>query len=456
MLTVATLVLAALFRCACLAPTTPAKLYRYLISGLWLGFAGWTLGAVLQAWVPVWQMLIVGVALSLLLAFSPAKFQSAARPIADFFTIVSLGALSVIPVQLALVMSAALAFAIAGFMLDRLATLLTPRLQPWVLAMPAVLLLFLGLQVRQPGDFGSRLLEEDPLFPLRAALVVPTSGERLPLREGTAAWFIETPLEQRGTAVVLHGNHRNGSRQPSGIVLQGALLRAGYDVLAVDHPGFGASAAPAPTAGWRAWDPAFGALQALRYLQSQQGADLRETIIVGHSMGVDVALKLAADGAHASDVYLWGGSLDRPYGPNWLSGFHRERNLPCCLPTAVTDRLRAEFYGGGDHFAAALPPNHAPVHFVRFGLEHADVTHARELLYASIPEPKQLCDFDDVSHYFNTLSLRGFVLINTRTLRETAAIFSGAERADEICGRQPDDAGKPASAAVTSVSSAGR
>jgi pimeloyl-ACP methyl ester carboxylesterase len=436
MLTVATLVLAALFRAASLAPATSRKLYRYLISGSWLGLAGWTLGAVLQAWVPIWEMLVVGVALSLLAAFSPGKFQRYARPLADFFTIVSLGALSVIPVQLALVVSAALAFAVAGYVLDRFATLLSPRLHPAVLAMPAVLALILGLQVRQPGNFGSRLLEEDPLFPLRAALVVPTSGERLPLQQGTAAWLLETPIDEpRGTAVVLHGNHRNGSRQPSGIVLQGALLRAGYDVLAIDHPGFGSSAAPAATAGWREWDPAFGALQALRYLESQQGADLGETIIVGHSMGVDVALKVAADGARASAVYLWGGSLDRPYGPNWLNGFHRERNLPCCLPTAVTDRIRAEFYGGGDRFAAALPADHPPVHFVRFGIEHADVTRDRELLYAAIPEPKQLCDFDDVSHYFNTLSLRGFVLIDTLTRRETAAIFGKADPADEICGR---------------------
>jgi pimeloyl-ACP methyl ester carboxylesterase len=334
------------------------------------------------------------------------------------------------------VISAALAFAIAGYVLDRLAMWLSPRLHPLVLAMPVVLLLLLGLQVRQPGNFGSRLLEEDPLFPLRAALVVPTSGERLPLQQGTAAWLLETSLDEpRGTAVVLHGNHPHASRQPSGIVLQGALLRAGYDVLAVDHPGFGSSAAPAATAGWRAWDPAFGALQALRYLQSQQGAELRETIIVGHSMGVDVALKVAADGARASDVYLWGGSLDRPYGPNWLSGFHRERKLPCCLPAAVTDRIREEFYGGGDRFAAELPADHPPVHFVRFGLEHADVTRDRELLYAAIPEPKELCDFDDVSHYFNTLSLRGFVLIDTLTLRQVAAIFGAAEQADEICGR---------------------
>src|SRR4051794_25096335 len=111
MLVVATLVLAVLFRAASLAPATSRKLYRYLISGVWLGLAGWALGAVLQAWVPIWQMLVVGMALSLLAAFSPTKFQSYGRPLADFFTIVSLGALSVIPMQLALVVSAAIAFA---------------------------------------------------------------------------------------------------------------------------------------------------------------------------------------------------------------------------------------------------------------------------------------------------------------------------------------------------------
>jgi dienelactone hydrolase len=429
----ATLVLAALFRCACVESRDPRKLYRYLISGLWLGLAGWALGAVLQAWVPVWQMLVLGVVLAVATAFVPPGIRVFARPAADFLVVALSGVLSVIPARPVLVIGAALAFTLAGFLIDRISTfLIGRRLRPLLLAMPVVLVVALCLQVRQPGNFGSRLLDEDPLFPLRAALVVPSLGTRVALEDGKVAWLLETANgEARGTAVVLHGNHRYGSLQPSGLVLQGALMRAGYDVLAVDHPGFGASLVPAADATWHAWDPTRGAVEALRYLQGRKRVDPKQTIVVGHSMGVDVALKLVADGALAKAVYLWGGSLDRPHGPNWLSGFHRERNIPCCLPAAVTDRIRDEFYGGGDRFAAALPANHVPVHFVRFGIEHADVTRDREPLYAAIPQPKQLCDFDNVSHYFNTLALRGFVLIDTLTLRRTAEILEPAKQA---CG----------------------
>jgi pimeloyl-ACP methyl ester carboxylesterase len=426
MLTIATLVLVAMFRSAWLEPGAQRRLYQQVIGGLWLGLAGWAAGAVLEAWAPMWQMLIVGVALSVLSGAVPLQFRRYARPAADFLTIALLSVLSVIPVQLENVIAAAFVFAVAGFVVDWIRSLISPRLSPLLLAMPAVLVLLLAVQVRQPGNFGSRLLAEDPWFPLRVALVVPAAGDRLPLQGRTAAWLLENPVdeeEERGTAIVLHGNNRLGSQQPSGVMLQGALMRAGYDVLSVDHPGFGASPAPPASAHWSAWDPTSGALEALRYLRSHDESAL-ETIVVGHSMGVDVALKLAADRASAGAVYLWGGSLDRPSGPNWVSGFHRERNIPCCLPPDSLNKIRDEFYGGGDRFAAELPADHAPVHFVSFGIEHADVTRDREPLYAAITEPKTQCDFGSVSHYFNTLAIRGFVLLDTLTLRRTADIFA--------------------------------
>jgi pimeloyl-ACP methyl ester carboxylesterase len=427
MLTVAAVVLVALFRSAWPEPVEQGRrLFRRVIGGLWLGLAGWVAGAVLQAWVPLWQMLILGATLSVLSGLVLPRLWRYARLAADLLIIVALGVLSAIPVQPVLLIAAAFAFAAVGFGLDWIrSSLFSPRLSPLLLAAPAVLVLVLGLQVRQPGTFGSRLLEEDPLFPLRLALVIPSAGERLPLQNGTGAWLLETPLDEpRGTAIVLHGNHRLGSQQPSGLVLQGALVSAGFDVLSVDHPGFGASVAPPASADWRAWDPTLGAVDALRYLRDRDDdASTLETIVVGHSMGVDVALKLAADGASVGALYLWGGALDRPYGPNWVSGFHRERNIPCCLPPSSLDRIRSEFYGGGDRFAAALPEPHAPVHFVRFGIEHADVARDREPLYAAISEPKRVCDFSSVSHYFNTLAIRGFVLIDTLTVRRTAEIF---------------------------------
>lgn len=107
--------------------------------------------------------------------------------------------------------------------------------------------------------------------------------------------------------------------------------------------------------------------------------------------------------------------------------------FPARLRAVAMNRIRDEFYGGGDRFAAALGENHAPVHFVRFGIEHADVTRNREPLYAAITEPKELCDFDGVSHYFNTLSVRGFVLLDTLTVRRTAELFDGKMEAGENC-----------------------
>ncbi len=353
------------------------------------------------------------------------RLQRYARLAADFLIIAVLGVLSAIPVQPELVIAASFAFATASFVLDRIrAWLISSRLSPLLLAAPIVVVLALGVQVRQPGDFGSRLLDEDLLFPFRLALVIPSAGERLPLEDGTGAWLLETPLdESRGTAIVLHGNHRLGSRQPSGLVLQGALLSAGYDVLSVDHPGFGASAAPPAGADWHAWDPTHGVVEALRYLDDRNGPSHWKRSWWGTRWAWMWRSNSPRMAHPVGAVYLWGGALDRPYGPNWVSGFHRERNIPCCLPPASLNRIRDEFYGGGDRFAAALPEPHAPVHFVRFGIEHADVTRDREPLYAAISEPKRLCDFNSVSHYFNTLAIRGFVLIDTLTVRRTTEIF---------------------------------
>jgi pimeloyl-ACP methyl ester carboxylesterase len=448
---VAVAILALLFRVACIQvspdaspqrrPHTAFDLLQVLLSGFWLGLAAWIAGAMLQGWVPIWQMLLVGTALTATATVIRSRFAFNSQPAVDFIAMASLMPLSVIPTRVELVLGAALVFAVAGFVLDRLIQRMPRRFQRALPVVPAALVVLIGTQITQPGNFGSRLLQEEPFFPLRIALVMPDAGARIALDSGATAWLQETASRQRrGTALVMHGNHRKGSQQPSSIALQGALMRAGYDVLAVDHPGFGESPAPHASAAWHAWDPTLGPKQALRQLNSENRSQARETIVVGHSMGVDVALKFVADGADVDAAYLFAGSLDRPHGPRWLSGFHRERNLSCCVPSPTLDRIRDEYYGGGDRFASALPENHALVHYVRFGIEHADVTESREPLLAAIPPPRKICDFAGVSHYFNTLSMRRFVLIDTRTVQRTADIFNAGERADAVCGRSADAA----------------
>ncbi len=74
------------------------------------------------------------------------------------------------------------------------------------------------------------------------------------------------------------------------------------------------------------------------------------------------------------------------------------------------------------------------VHFVRFGIEYPDVVRDRETLYAAISPPKEVCDFEGVTHYFNAASMRRFVLIDTLADKRTAEILSNSEKADNACG----------------------
>jgi pimeloyl-ACP methyl ester carboxylesterase len=423
----AALVLILVFRAACLGGMRPPpRLYLRLISGLWLGFALWTVGAVLQAWVPLWQVLLLGLAVAATLAALPASIGVQSRAVADFVTVAALVPLSVTPVSTAIVIGAAVAFAAVGFALDSLAARMPPKIQWPLFALPAMLLLLLGVSVKQVGDFGSRLFMRDPLFVLRLALVVPNPGASVPLEHGTGGWILRIPTERpRGTAILLHGNDPRASWQPAALALQGSLARAGYDVLSVDHAGYGATPAPDAGADWTAWDPTIGPKQALDYLHSGT-ARAPTTIVAAHSMGVDVALQWLRDGADIQAEYLFGGSIDRPTGSesDWIGVFHQQRNMRCCIPLQTMRVVRDRFYSGADRFALVLPEGHAMVHFVRFGIEYADVTRDREPLYADISVPKAVHDFAGVTHYFNTLSLRGgFVLIDTLTVRRTADVF---------------------------------
>ena len=103
------------------------------------------------------------------------------------------------------------------------------------------------------------------------------------------------------------------------------------------------------------------------------------------------------------------------------------------MPLEKMRMIRDHFHGAAVRFAAALPPGHAVVHFIRFGLEYEDVARDREPLYAAISAPKTVCDFAGVTHYFNTLSLRNFALIDTLAIKRTAAIFSSFDRAEPGC-----------------------
>ena len=178
----------------------PFKVGLQLISGLWLGIASWTVGALVRAWVPVWQMLFLGLALSAIIAALPVNIRVQARAVADFVAVAALWPLSVIPVDAASVIVAAVTFTAAGFALDSLSRRMPPPIQWRLFALPAVLLVLLGVGARYMSDFGLRLLVQDPFSPLRFALAVPNPGARAYLESGTGAWILRAPGDSpRGT-----------------------------------------------------------------------------------------------------------------------------------------------------------------------------------------------------------------------------------------------------------------
>jgi pimeloyl-ACP methyl ester carboxylesterase len=418
-----------LFRMAC-ASSLQSGLIHHLLAGLWLGMAAWIAGSLLHAWVPLWQILLIGLAASSGCFVFRQRLGLAARSAADLLVIASLGVLSVIPVSGFRVAAAAIAFMMAGYALDRLTRRLTPRTQQLLLLMPIGLTALMGLWVMQADDFGSRLLARDPLFPMRLALAAPLPGERVRLPSGAAAWLLKVPGDKSiGTAIFLHGNNPGAAHQPAALAMQGALLRAGFDAMSVEMPGYGSSPAPDADAALTAWDPTVGPQQALALIHAARPTHSTPTIIVAHSAGVDVALQWLRSGVAVQEAYLFSGALAGPplSAKEAAELFHRERQMPCCRPEQAVKEITDRFYASADRYAAELPRTHPFIQFVQMGIEYGDVAATRQRLYAAISPPKAVCTVTDVTHYMNTLALRRFTLLDTSAVKRLARLFSAPD-----------------------------
>jgi len=123
---------------------------------------------------------------------------------------------------------------------------------------------------------------------------------------GGVDWYVER--QGRGPSLLLI--HGTGASAHSWAGMMPALAQA-YDVLAIDLPGHGRSG-PCPTPSLPATAAAFGALL------DKLGVQPR--VVVGHSAGAAIALRLAADGAVAPDLVVAFNGAFLPFGGRWGPG----------------------------------------------------------------------------------------------------------------------------------------
>jgi len=384
--------------------------------------SAWILACGADAWSPVWAAAALGMICGLLeLRFDSPMWRRAVD--AGGVLLIGFASPATSPGPL---LVAAVFLAAVGLATDRLAALLTgpaARRIVWASAGLAAVAVPVGwTQMKPELNLLGQVFHEDPLAWLHFSLMRKTLGERVDLETGAVAWLERPSGPQTSVgAVLFHGNTWEASRQKSACVLRRSLLGAGYVVLSVDHPGYGASPAPGADASLEAWDPGPTGLAAIRAIRRVAG--VQRVVVIGHSMGCGDVLRVLAQGESIQAAILFGAGL-RPaasWNDYWSERFRRDRRLDDSFPAERVRQIDARWYRSEDMLAAlasARVPG-TPLTFAQFGFEHRDNERLRDVYYAMLPEPKRVWVLENATHYFNTLNLGEIVVGDTRV---TAAI----------------------------------
>ncbi len=261
-----------------------------------------------------------------------------------------------------------------------------------------------------------------PLLPLPGVLphlAVSSECEAagVDLPGGGAAWLVEPSRPTGRAALFLHGADPLGSRQPSACVFRRALAHAGFLTLAVDHPGYGRSPAPARDAALEQWDPLRVHGEAYDWLVARP--DVRQVVVVGHSMGGTDALRLAGARPDIPLLFLFAASLPDPPGDYHYMRFHRDRGITDSLPRDRWREIREAHYDPMP-ILERLSASDARVVFVFAGREWDNVRATRDSLYRLLPGPKESWHLEGASHYLNAFTLSGVLVGDARVARRVA------------------------------------
>lgn len=307
--------------------------------------------------------------------------------------------------------------AAAWLAVDRLARAAGPVLR-WGLVAVAAAVLAVGGEA-----YLSRAVDR-PLYPLpgalpRVAFIPECGGERVEIPPRSVAWLERPPGEPpHPAALLLHGAHPRGARQPAACAIRAALSDRGYAVLALDHPGFGASAPPDSSAPIRAWDPVVPARAALDWIRRRPDLDAR--LVVGHSMGTVDAIRLAGgDPRGVRAVVLIGSSIPEGGPPEdwWYRRFQRERGLSYRLPRDAWREIERRYYRT-ERALESLGGEGPETVFVTVEREWDDLAGNRGEVFRRLPPPRRRVRLEGASHYLNTFGVPGAVATDGGVLRD--------------------------------------
>lgn len=333
-------------------------------------------------------------------------------------------AVPAVPVSLALLQAVVLVAAWAALH----AIFATDSRAVWALAVVGGLASAYGLQ-KVGGAALDRPLYEVRDAALHFAVVPRCEGDSLSLPEGQVAWRADSRDGDRGLALLFHGADPGGSRQPTACGVRRALRDRGFDVLALDHPGYGSSAAPDSAAPIEQWDPLQAVDAALRSVGEEQ-APLRP-LVVGHSMGAVDATRLMARASEMSGVILIGAALSPSdtFSEYWYDRFHEDRGLRYRLSRGKYQRIANRYYDASNALSA-LGPRHPPVKFVEVENEHENLLVGRREFYDQLPGEKTRVRLEGATHYLNTFRIPVIdaLALDTRVLDRLGEAIAEAAR----------------------------
>jgi pimeloyl-ACP methyl ester carboxylesterase len=342
---------------------------------------------------------------------------------ADIVVVALSGFFSIPSVEFRHIVGAAIAAAAVGFALDSLLIRSSQRVQTavWGLPLVACMAIVLTKPLTAHHRFRLRLNVLHPNRILHLGLAPVHKGDRIVLETGAVAW-LDRPSGQGSFpgALVFNGADPDGSGQPAAIILRHALLDAGFVVLSIDHPGFGESPPPSFDAEIDAWDPLPAVLAGFKVLRATPG--IGGIFAFGHSMGSTDVIRLLSVESNLNGAAVFGAALVDPskIDEYWYNRFHSDRRMHKYISHDQVVEITRRFYDIGS-IVKNLPPDHAPLLFVKFGLEWPDIVATRDSLYEAIPGRKKNWDLINSTHHFNSHTVMGLIVGDTRITRLLAS-----------------------------------